>query len=295
MAYIVPIQLMNNDNMLYTALRSIAKNGEEEIHLAEGLSLIRPNEQLLARRWKWVMNEQEFAEEATASRYLMCRYPSWIPDGDAQVAGSAKFYSALMAIQIVKPVQTLGFIHSRHRIERRHPMDAGSWARMTDFDAEMLRRVPPLIERIQRVMRGDNAERKNAITLLQLGLEQFHPYIAGLLWVGGLKAIFDSRDRNEFKRKLSTCLGPNTLAFPDWNRPMAPPPYTVEHIAVPLYTLWSKLAHGVDLCKATGDKNCPVDLTAKVKRTDFSEPTPYADILCQASCYLLCQVLQQVI
>ena len=174
---------------MYTALRSIANDGEEEISLAGGLSLIRPNEQLLAHRWKWVMNEQEFAEEATASRYLMCRYPSWISDGDAEIAGSAKFYSGLMAIQIIKPVQTLGFIHSRQRIERRHPMVAGSWARMTEFDVDMLRRVSPLIERIQRVMRADSTDRKNAITLLQLGLDQPHPYVAGLLWLMGLLAL----------------------------------------------------------------------------------------------------------
>jgi hypothetical protein len=286
---------MNSDNMMYTALRSIANSGEEEIPLAPGLLLIRPNEQLLAHRWKWVMNEQEFAEEATASRYLMCRYPAWIPDGDAEAEGSAKFYSGLMAIQIIKPVQTLGFVHSRQLIERRPPMEAGSWARMTDFDPEMLKRVPPLIQRIQRVMRGDSTERKNAITLLQLGLEQSHPYVAGLLWLMGLESIFDSRDRKEFKRRLCDCLGPHTLAFPDWNRPLSPPPYTVEHIAVLFFTLRNKLTRTVDLRRATSDKNFPLDLTPNVKLTAYSEPTPYTGILCQASCYLLCHVLQQVI
>jgi hypothetical protein len=64
-------------------------------------------------------------------------------------------------------------------------------------------------------MDGDDAEPKNAIVLLQLGLEQFHPYVAGLLcWVMGLEALFDSSGREDFGRKLCDCLGPNTLAFP---------------------------------------------------------------------------------
>jgi hypothetical protein len=284
-----------SEDIMYTALLYIAAEGDDEIPLGDGLSLVKPTEHLLANRLKLVMGDGEFEDEATASRYLVCKYPSWIPGRNASEVGTDRFYSGLMAIQVIKPVQTLGFIYRGQGVERRTPMNAGEWARMKRFDDDMLARVPAMIERIQRVADGDNAERKNALILLQLGLEHFHPYIAGLLWVMGLEAIFDSANRNEFKRKLCDCLGATTLAFPDWNEDVKAPPYTVEEIAIPLYMLRNKLAHGADLRKASTDKTTPVDLTAKVKLTDFTEPTGYALLLSEAACHLLCQVLQRVL
>jgi hypothetical protein len=287
-----------SEDLMYTAIRYIAADGDDEIPLSSGLSLVRPNERLLAARWKYVQGEGEFGAEASANRYLVCKYPTWIPGSDALKAselGTNRFYSGLMAIQVIKPVETSGFIYSHQRIERRPPMDAGKWAQLKRFDNEMLGRVPAMIDRIQRVMDGEDAERKNALILLQLGLENFHPYIAGLLWVMGLEAIFDSGNRNEFKHKLCDCLGPATLAFPDWNPRIKGPSYTVEEIAIPLYMLRNKLAHGADLRKAKSDKSTPVDLTVKVQLTEHSEPTLYADILSQAACFLLCQVLQRVL
>jgi len=281
--------------IIYTGLQYLSLNGQDEIPLSEDLALVRPNERLLAGRWSYAMSEREFEDEASASRFLVCTYPSWVSDGNAYERGMRRFYSGLMAFQIIKPVQTSGFVYSRQRIERRGPMDAGPWARMRRFDDELLLQAPPMIDRLQRVADGDDAERKNAVTLLQLGLETYHPYITGLLWVMGLEAIFNSPNREAFQRRLCDCLGPATLAFPDWNRSIETPKYTVEDVAIHLYTLRSKLAHGVDLRKAVNDEKYPVDLLAQATLTEFLEPTMYAYILCEAACFLLCQVLQKVI
>jgi hypothetical protein len=218
---------------------------------------------------------------------------------------SETIQNALMAFQIIKPVQTLGFTFRGRdtdaltfyleTTEQRPPMDAGEWARMRVFDQELLDGVPPMIKRVRRVMEGTSAEQKNAIIFLQLGLEHGHPLIAGLLWVMGMEAIFDSEGRNDFRTKLCGCLGSTTLVFPDWNSPTAPPAYTVEELAIPVYMLRNKLAHGADLRTAALDKTTPVDLTKKVKLVDFLEPRSHAHLLSEAACYLLCQVLQKTI
>ena len=154
-----------------------------------------------------------------------------------------------------------------------------------------------MIKRVAAVMKGVNVERKNAIIFLQLGLEinGYHQLVAGLLWVTGMEAIFDSEGRNDFKTKLCDCLGPTTLVFPDWGRPTAPPASKVEDLAIPIYMLRNKLAHGADLRTAAGDKTTPVDLTKKVTLVDFLEPRSHALLLSEAACYLLCQVLQKTI
>jgi hypothetical protein len=70
-----------------------------------------------------------------------------------------------MAIQVIKPIQTLGFVYKRQQIERRPPMEPGQWARMNEFDDAMLTQVPAMIDRIQPVMDGKNVEYRNALTL----------------------------------------------------------------------------------------------------------------------------------
>jgi hypothetical protein len=287
-----------NEDTIHTALLGIAKGGKDEIPLGEGLSLVRPNEQLFAHTWDAVQGTEEIKQEAEASRYLVCKYPSWIPGeewGAAPERGANRFYAGLMAIQVIKPIHTLGFVYRRQQIERRPAMQPGQWAEMSEFDDAMLAQVPAMIERIQPVMDGKNVEQKNALTLLQLGLEHFHPYIAGLLWVTGLEAIFDSGGREAFKEKLCDCLGAQTLAFPNWHSEPDAPKYTVEELAIPLFTLRNKLAHGSDLRKAAMDKKHPISLSARVSITQSSGETSYALLLSEAACYLLCQVLQKVL
>jgi hypothetical protein len=177
-------------------------------------------------------------------------------------------------------------------------MSAGQWARMRLFDEALLPKVPDTIRKVQRVMGGSAAETKNALILLQLGLEtnSYHQLLAGLLWVMGIEAIFDSSSRQELKKKLCSHLGSTTLVFPGWNSPeFEQPTYTVKDLAIPIYMLRNKLAHGADLRKAVLDKTTPVDLIKSVKLVDGLQDRANAYLLSEAACYLLCQVLQKII
>ncbi len=276
----------------------VADEGDDVIALGDGLSLVRPDDQLLSQRWDWAQGKGEMDEEATASRYLVCEYEQYIPGEDCfqrLERGANRFYTGVMAFQVIKPIRTLGFVYRHQGIERRPPMQPGRWAMTNEFSAAMLAQVPAMIERIQPVMDGSNVEQKNALTLLQLGLEHFHPYIAGLLWVTGLEAIFDSGGREEFKKKLCDCLGPQALAFPNWHSNTDAPAFTVEELSIDLYTLRNKLAHGADLLSAVNDKKFPVDFGKPVGTTQFGETVNYALLLSEAACYLLCQVLQAIL
>jgi hypothetical protein len=286
-----------NTDTIHTALLDIATGGNDSIPLADGLSLLRPNTRLLAHRDGWVQGQGEMQQEAEATRYLLCEYPEWVRGeelGAGLERGTNRFYAALMAIQVIKPIPTLGFIYRGTLIERRPPMQPGQWAIENKFDDAMLAAVPAMIDRIQPVMDGRSVEKRNALSLLQLGLEHFHPYIAALLWVTGLEAIFDSGGLTQFKKKLCDCLGPQTPAFPNWHSKPDAPPYTVEEIAVPLFVLRNKLAHGADLRTAATAKP-PVDLMQRVSLTQENEAMNRAELLSEAACYLLCQVLQKVL
>jgi len=83
--------------------------------------------------------------------------------------------------------------------------------------------------------------------------------------------------------------------FVDETEQISQPSYTVEETAIHLYTLRNKLAHGVDLRRAASDPKFPVDLSEKHMIRRSSEPVPYAVILSEAACYLLCQILKKEI
>ena len=297
---------------MFSGLHDVEVGDDAEVDLGNGFSLVKPNDYLLSARNKCSMTGLQWEESAEFSRYIIYRYE---PLSLEPLSYSTKTYEemrsaflcGLMALQVLKPVQTQGLLffcqsydaaHDAHSelqaaIERRPPMEPGPWAIRRRFDQELLKRVPAAIESIKQVMNGPNAERRIAVILLQLGRVHFHPLIAGLLWMMGLEAIFDSANRNCFKQKLCDCLGPSTRVFPNWNA--SSPPDTVEDIAIHLYTLRSKLAHGVDLRKAAADKKYPVDLLQARMLPDSADAVSYASFLSEASCYLLCQVLTKEI
>ena len=292
--------------LAFTGLRSVNIGEDAEVKLTDAFSLVRPNDFLLSARDRHGMNEREYDEEAKVSRYLVHRRVTSIfePVGPHD---TETIQNALVAFQIIKPIQTHGFtFHGQDRgtsrfslelSEKRPEVVTGQWARMRLFDRKLLDHVPSMIKRVAGAMQGTSVELKNAIIFLQLGLETYgyHQLIAGLLWVMGMEAIFNSGNRNAFKKKLCDCLGPTTPVFPDWNDPILPPKYRVEELAIPLYMLRNKLAHGADLRTAALDKSTPVDLVKQVELVEQLELRSNAYLLSEAACYLLCQVLQRTI
>lgn len=215
-----------------------------------------------------------------------------------------RFQNALMALQIVKPVPSIGRIFqgtavgsgyvSVNHTELRPPMFAGEWSQLRSFDLNLINQSKAFMPKVLARMETGSPEQRNSVILLQLALEHFHPLVKGLFAVIGLEAIFDSRDRNDFREKLCRRLDSSTPAFPDWNSPsVRSPKYTVGEIALHLYTLRSKIAHGVDLRKAAQDKNAPVDLTRRVELIEQLEPRSCAALLSEPAAYVLCLVLQK--
>lgn len=288
----------------FAGLPGVHLDKEEEVDLGSGFTLVKPTEAILAARDRVLMSGEEYEEAGRCGWYLVFKA---IPKNDQPTADCAELQNGLTSFQIIKPTRTSGWMFlceqwkegpflSLKTTERRPSMECGRWAGMRGFDDEFLSQVPSMILRVRQTMGAVSAERKNAIILLQLALEHMHPLIAGLLHVMGMEAIFDSGTRFDFKKKLCDCLGASTPVFPDWNSSVWPQPkYTVDELAIPIYMLRSKLAHGADLRKAAVDKSTPVDLVKKVELIPELEPQAHAFLLAEAACYLHCRVLQKVL
>jgi|SRR6185437_6233633 len=298
------IEELNNHTVLtFTGLHGVSIR-EERLDLGLGYELVKPNPYLLSARWKYSLNGRAYKESETLSCFLVLKEQlSVSPNSEAM----GRLQNGVMAMQILKPLRTFGFIFqgrdfedadtfNLQRIEERPPMIPGNWAQQRRFDDALLSQVQSMISRVVNAFTSGSVEKKNAIVLLQLSLEHFHPLIAGLLSVMGMEALFDSGNRKDFEKKLCDCLGGGTLVFPDWNRPRYPAPkHTVKELAVPLYLLRNKIAHGADLKTASLDKSTPVDLLKKVRLTPDSEPGAYALLLSEGAVYLLAQVLHKTL
>lgn len=290
----------------FTGLYNVDLGVESQVDLGAGLFLSKPTTFLLSARSKHDLSEWQFQQAEAVSCFLVRRESQPLLRGPERDKSVDQLQGELMAFQILKPLHTLGIIFQGSRMPtdtfsletsiHRSPMNPGEWARMRAFDAGLISQVPQMIQKVKGIMSGTAAEPKNAINFLQLALEHHHPLITGLLCVMGLEALFDSKNRWDFRKKLCNRLGGETVAFPDWNSPIfQPPSYTVDQIAVHVYTLRSKIAHGVDLRKSASDKNSPVDLLRSVKLIAQLEARPYSILLSEAAVYLLCQVLQKAI
>jgi hypothetical protein len=288
----------------FAGLPGVRLLNEKEVSLGDGFSLMRRSDSLLNARTQSLMSEEEFKEEGRCAWFLVFRKQK---HEDQIAPDCSELQNGLTSFQILKPSRTSGWMYlceqwkdhtslSLQTTERRPPMEPRYWARIRAFDDDFLPQVPAIISKVIQTMAGPSTERKNAIILLQLALEHMHPLIAGLLHVIGMEAIFDSGGRFDFKSKLCKCLGGSTRVFPDWNSPtMSQPSHTVDELAIPIYMLRSKLAHGADLRKAAMDKSTPVDLVRKVALSSELEPQAHAFLLAEAACYLHCQVLQRVL
>ena len=291
---------------IFTGLRVVNPGTDSDVPVGKDFSLVLPNPVILSARSRNVMNEREYWEAERDYRYLMYKRRFSYDDDPAKSRALCEetLRRAIIAFQIIKPIQTSGFtflgteshsgVFSLESIYERPPMDTGMWARARAFDASMLAQVPDMLARIDTVMAGTKVAPKNAVTLLQLSLEhtRSHALIAGLLAVMGIEAILDSENRNEFKKKLCRVIGAKALAFPDWNSPsFKPPKDTTSSIAIPLYTLRSKIAHGADLRSAMPK----VDLLRKVELIPEMDKRHLAMHLAEAAPYLLCRILQAVL
>jgi hypothetical protein len=298
-------------------IRGIDLGDRTEAQLADDLSLVASHEQFraIANDLGPCLSSIQSNDVGNAKWFLVLRVPQTQLRSVDVPQCIEHLQDALMAFQIVKPIETYGLIF--HGIEqlgdqvrwqgvtdRRWPMIAGEWARLRAFDEPLLNEVRTILSRVREVMKGRDIAKRNGIHSLQLALEHPHPYVACLLAVMGMEAILDSCDRLDFERKICDLLGATTPAFPDWNVPdFSPPKYSVKDLAVHLYTLRSKVAHGVDLKKAAHDKNSPVDLleykeyivTGSSGYDQRSEPVQYAMLLGEAAIYLLGRVLQKVL
>jgi hypothetical protein len=286
---------------MFTGVFGLEVGTAPEIDLGHGFRLATPNNKFLSARSRYSMNEVEYWEAENVSHFFVYVHEPVFPVKSKDAIKSI-FLNGVMSSQALKPVHTTGFLfygdalpgggfHLQH-VERRPPMEPGPWALARKFDQQLLVGVPGLIADIQEFVSASNAEPRNALILLHLGLEHFHPLVGGLLWVMGLEALFDSQGRNDFKNKLCECLGSSERAFPAWSS--GQPAYTVEDVAIDLYMLRNKIAHGVDVRKAASDATSPVDLLQK-HTLPSSESVEYALILSEAACYLLCQVLRKKI
>lgn len=293
---------------------------DTEVPVGGGLRLMKPCDRSRAAigSFDYCLSKAQRNDLENADCFLVLQISKAMTGGVDVSNGTELLQNALMAFQIIKPIETYGLVFAgteyadgalswHHMDDRRWCMDGGGrWAKLSTFDTgnpTLIDRARLMIPRVQSAMSGREIGKRNAVHLLQLSLEHPHPLVACLLAVTGIEAVLSVNGKKDFERELCNVLGAETRVFPDWNSPdFAQPTCTVKDLALDLHTLRSKIAHGRDLREAADDKKFPTDLL------EYKEYMPlpasydpsvttvqYAKMLGEVSIYLLGQVLEKTL
>src|SRR5437899_1304095 len=98
----------------YGGIRNVVLDDAYEfVELGSGFSLIQPNDVLLSARDRYFMSEEEYKAAATVSAYLLYKSQQSAYQAERWDESLEVFQHGVMALQILKPVQTLGFVFQR--------------------------------------------------------------------------------------------------------------------------------------------------------------------------------------
>ena len=210
----------------FTGIRRVLLPEAQGFDLGHDLSLL-PVSPLILSRWSPMdLNTRQKREMETVGYYLVERRAIDFPrEATAESKAVDRLFNGMMTIQIVKPTPTLGYVlqmtlcdaaQNAHfgPSEIRSPMNPGQWPSFQLLDAPLLNKIPPMIDKIETVMAGRNARKKNSIRLFQFALEHHHLVISCLLAVAAMEAILDTSGAEDFERKLCDALGGPRARFP---------------------------------------------------------------------------------
>src|SRR5208282_5567477 len=193
----------------FTGLTGIDLDGKVQVQLPEGFLLSAKTPQFAAVLDEgYIGSIQRMWWAARLDAFFCLRSAYSLP----RTQEMDRFQDGLMAMQIIKPVPSLGLIFqaddyggslSHVSVQERPQMSAGDWAELRRFDNKLITQLDELMPKVLSLMRNGSAEQKNSVNLLQFSLEHLHPLIKGLFAVMGLEAVFDSKDRWEFKKSFA--------------------------------------------------------------------------------------------
>jgi hypothetical protein len=291
----------------FTGVHGVSLPCGEEFQLAKGLRISTASPLILSRWSRLDLNIRQKHEMENVGHYLVyeceCLQRSTVAEENAR----DRLLNALMAIQIIKPSATLGYVlqlftsssggHSFFGpAEVRAPMDPRQWPALRYLDRPLLEQAVRMVARLDSVMAGQDSRKKNAVYLLQLALEHPHPAITCLLAVSSMEACLGTWTAKDFVKVLCELLGTSSFAFPDWNSPrFVQPHYTVGELAFDLHRLRSTIAHGNDFRLAVGRDRRSIDFQQLRDFIDERQKPTYIQLLCESSICLACKVLQQTL
>src|SRR5213593_2527080 len=99
---------------MFSGVRGIEAGDAAEVSLRSGFSLVKPNDYLLSARTKSDMTGRDWEDSAKVSQYLVYKHeippspPKTYEETYEEIKDS--FFSGLMALQVLKPIVTLGIV-----------------------------------------------------------------------------------------------------------------------------------------------------------------------------------------
>jgi hypothetical protein len=147
-------------------------------------------------------------------------------------------------------------------------------------------------EGIRRANADHFVRLQNPVLLLEHGQQIGNVYLASLMFVMGLDALFMAGESAKFMQRVGGFLGVNNLIFLADSLMKRQPKTSVSEVLQDLYELRNTIAHGQEIPKQPYREKHDLMSTAgyRINQIDFS----YADLMQEASLFLLTTTLRRI-
>ncbi|MEJ2006899.1 MAG: hypothetical protein P8Z30_01890 [Acidobacteriota bacterium] len=265
------------------------------------IEMIGELDKISIKGWSEALNGEQIRALSNADFWFRYDFKS---SGEPEAERNAKelVRNTILACQVVFPTGSHDSgsflcVCEKHRetlvicsfsLNRR--LQTASWA-LTPFPPIDKQELVTVVEGVQEAFRKEVARLVNPLCLLELGEEANNSHMRLLQWVTGLDALLIAEGRYDFERNLSNLLGRRTYVFPPIDG--VQPKYQVGDVALDLYKLRDKIAHGLAIPKEFREITGFEDVGGKLIDGMYRY-CQYRHVLEEAALFLLCSALKTV-
>lgn len=169
------------------------------------------------------------------------------------------------------------------------------WANLLSIDSQPFVELGSIIDGTLAALEADSISTKNPFQYLEIGLQTAvnHRKAGALMWMIGLDSLLAAQRADTFKARLCRLLGANSYIFPQ-DFLGRQPTYKVGELAADIYQLRNQIAHG-DRVRSEYLKKSGFSVEPTLLDFFKIDECSYQTVLCEASLFLLCAALRQVI
>ncbi len=226
-----------------------------------------------------------------------------LPNGDQTLFPIA--VNASRALQLVCPIGAKHvFIRLQRDVGGESPINAKVW---DELHSTLIGRTASLEDNgideafdqiyagVQQAFDDGIVRLENPILFLERGMQIGNVYLATLMFAMGLDMLFMAVKKDNFVKRVSGFLGPDSFFFPPNQFTKAQPITRVKDVVADIFDLRNLIAHGQEIPQKPFRQPYQLTSTSGEALPDTYYPYTYAELLRESALFMLTNSLRKIL